>query len=532
MNSDENQLSTTGAAEGSSAPIVEVLQDAPVSQMEKAFQSVANDAAPIEVNQQDEATGGDHSPVTLEPLPQRTNVLQEGEIFLPWPENRNMDVEVKLAVPSTTWERTQKLLDAYPNVDLEKNLGGDEWSNTLAQAGYTVPAGDGFQATVTREGSQFRQAVKSEKGMLAAAQPRLKEDTGGASWSGEKAVLRVKSILGMGSLVQVPLWHSGFWVTLKAPTEGELLELNRQLNEEKITLGRMTYGLAFANSSVFFAGKLMDFVLDHVLETTLKPGMLDAKSLRDRIKSPDLQILAWGMASTIWPKGFPYARAVLDPTGSETKVIRELIAVGKLLWTDTASLSPWQIAHMAQRFGQVMGEDGLEKYRTEFTRGKGRRVQLSERVAVNLKVPSLTEYVNSGYKWVNNITAMVDQAFQMPPGSQERDKYIIEQGKATYMRQYAHWVESVVVDDNNVIDHVETVEQLLDALSEHNEFREAYFKGVREYIEDSTVSLIAIVATEEVDKSELPRFPNLLPIDAMSVFFILIVQMAMQIQNR
>lgn len=471
----------------------------------------------------------------LTPWPSQKRATQEAEVFLPAPAGRKLEDEpISIAIPTTTQKRTEDALGMLPNLDYEKMPGGVDWGNTIAATRYTIQFRDGFRSTVDREGSDFRQVVRSEKGILGASQPRFKE-SGGGLVTGEKAVLRVQALMGVGSLVSIPLWHSGFWITLKAPGEGALLELNRRLAQEKITLGRMTHGLAFSNNSVFWSAWLMDFAIAHIYDSSLKPEMLEKSGYRERIKSQDLLTIAWGLAAAVWPKGFPYARAIIDPAGGTTKVIREIINVMKLQWVDTASLTPWQISHMASRVSGSMSEETVQRYLDDFTRGKGRRVQLSENIAVMLKVPSVAEYVISGQKWVNNIMQMVDRAFQLPPDSVERNQYIGEQGKATNMRQYSHWIEQIITsngDEENVVVDVPTIEDALSAMSQSDELRKAYFEGVQQFIEDSTISLIAVPATEETDKSDMPRFPNLLPIDPLSVFFILLVQKTAQIQSR
>jgi hypothetical protein len=521
----ENEGTGTGTPPPAptSGPAIEPASQAAATAGEPSSAPAPENTAPAESSQQDET----ELPV-LDEWPMTGDVKQEFEVFIP-PKDGKFPAEPVLPIPSTTGARTGQMLDRLPNLDYESMEDGPEWASTLEQSGLTLHAGDGFRDTADREGSQWRQQVISEKGPLVAGVPRFKE-TEGPNLTGEKAVMRVRALLGMGSIVQIPLWHSGFWVTLKAPTEGALLELNRRISEEKVALGRYTHGLAYANTSVFFAGWLTDFVLSHVYDSSLNPQLLQSKTYRQLIKSLDLPILIWGLACSIWPKGFPYARSVIDMTGSKTKVLKELLNVSKLLWVDNASLTPWQIGHMANRMGNTMTEQGLEKYQSEFSRGQGRRVELAEGIAMMTKVPNLQEYLVVGQEWVNNIVSMVDKAFSM--GSpEERNQYIVDQGKATNMRQYMHWVQHLEVGDG-VVDHKETLERMFDTLSAKDEVREVFFPAIRKFIEDSTMAIVAIPATEESDKAPLPRFPHLLPIDAMSVFFILLVQKVALIQNR
>jgi hypothetical protein len=308
-----------------------------------------------------------------------------------------------------------------------------------------------------------------------------------------------------------------------------MLELNRRISEEKISLGRATYGLAYANNSVFFAGWLIDFALSHVYDTSLKAEVAD--DIRSRINQLDVPLLIWGITCTIWPNGFPYARAVLDQTNGQTKVIKEKVNVGRLLWVDNSSLTPWQISHMAQRHGNSMTAESLERYRNEFVRGKGRTIKLNDTISATLRVPNVDQYLTSGQKWVNNIVSMVDRAFGMSSDEGARDTYIMDQSKATNMRQFGHFIESLEVLDG-VIDDVETLDLTIDALSSSNEIRKEFFKGIKSFIEDSTMAVIAIPVTEDEEKSDLPRFPHLLPIDVMSVFFIALTTLIYKIQAR
>lgn len=453
------------------------------------------------------------------------NVIQEHEVFIPLDGKED---KVLLAIPADTSTRTEEALDALPNVALDSSESGEEWVNYIQQAQAISGHKDSFLSTVEREESQFKQKITSERGDLSIATPKFNDNIG-TKLTGESAVIRIRALTGLGSIVQIPLWHSGFWITLKTPSEAAMLELNRRLVDEKISLGRNTRGLAFANNSVFFTNWIMDLALSHVYETTLKSDVTD--NLRSLISTLDIHLIAWGLACAVWPRGFPYARSVLNSTKDQNVVIREKIDIRKCLWTDTTSLTPWQIGHMASRHGRTMTKDSVARYRDEFTRGKGRTIKLSDDLEVTLKVPSLDQYITSGQKWVNNIVDMVDRAFGLSPEEGVRDQYIMDQGKATNMRQYSHWIESINISGNSIEDP-DTLDMSVDALSANDDFRDKFFKGVKTYMEDSTISVIAIPALVNEEKTDLPRFPHLLPIDAMSVFFILLVQKSLLIQRR
>lgn len=467
------------------------------------------------------------APLVKTPRPPIENVLQEAEVFVPF-ETGEEKGPMSLPLPSDTAARRDEALSNLPNIDYLATKQGLRWVQTLENSKLTLPVDAWGERTVQRPASQWRQSVPSERGPLAAARPRFAEQ-GAPNVSGEKAVLRIRSLIGLGSIVQIPLWHSGFWITLKAPSDSELLELNRRLSEEKVSMGRETWGLSFSNEVVFYTGWIMDFALNNLYSTTLKPELLG--DLRKHISSLDIPIIAWGLACAIWPRGFPYSRSVLNQQ-ADSKIIEEKLAVGKLLFTDTGALTDWQRAHMANRMGSNMTLDSLTRYRSEFTLGQERELALTDTISLTLKVPSMETYINSGYKWINNIISMVDKAFAIPPGDNARNEYIYQQGKASAMRQFGHWVSAIQMEGETVLTEVETIEKALDALSERDDLYETYKKAIVAYSEDATIALIAVPATEEVKVTPLPRHAHLLPLDPLSTFFILLVQRATLIQSR
>jgi len=462
----------------------------------------------------------------LDPLPPSKTVQQDDETFLDLGKVQWVDTLETLAIPEETPERTDQVVASFPNEDINSTPKGAEWSGYLRGSTAVRTRGNWFGEIFEREGSAWRQSVTGQKGKLNAAFPTFKDEPG-SKITGERAMLRVRALVGLGSMIHVPLWHSGFWITLKAPPDGELLELHHQLAEEKIRLGRQTWGLSLANNSVFLASSVTDFIIRNSYGTSLK----DPGELRSKISSLDIPTLVWGIACVIWPRGFQYARSVLDQSGENYRVIKEKLNIPKLFWTDTNALTPWQISHMGNRNGPTMSPETVQRYRDDFTRGKGREIELAPGLKFMLRVPTLDQYLNSGQKWVNNIVAMADKAFQFPNDA-ARSAFVVSQGKATNMRQFAHWVESIDADGRLIADEG-TIETTLDALSSDDTLRAKFFDEVRKFMEDSTVSTVALPAATAGEREKaLPRFPHLLPLDTLSTFFILLVQKIQLIESR
>lgn len=496
--------------------------------IEAEAQAQEAEAAPAPTQEQE------HQPWPgLPPHAPSQTVLQTEQAYIPDYSDKPLtqsDGEI-LILPVDTVARQQQYEDERPNEDgagqTEKDV---RWYQRYDAGNYTRPSKNQFETSVNRAGSKWRNSAKSEgAGELMAARPRLAA-SGETTLTGQRAVQRIRALVGLGTLIQIPLWHSGFWITLRAPSEGEVLDLFRRTSEEKITLGRLTYGLAFANTSSFIARALVDFAMEHLHDATVKPGI----DIRKFIKVHDLQTIAWGLACTIWPKGFHYTRSVLGGEGKEKREAKGMLNLTKLQFVDTARLTEWQVAHMARRLGNTMTAEMLERYQSEFTLTE-RKVQLEDGLSMTLKIPTIDEYLTSGDRWISSITDMVDRAFQQPPSDEVRDRYVSHYGKTSIMRQFSHWIKDLQEDDTNspmVYSDFETIDMSLNDLSQIDPIRNKYFEAMHSFIDDTTMSVIATPTVDEGEENRLPRYPHLVPIDAVYSFFTLLVQKNDRVQAR
>ena len=471
------------------------------------------------------------APTRRPPAPDATNVRQDFDVYRPLPKDYQQPERIWL--PSDTPERLNAAIDAVPNVRLDDTTGSQQWARALNLGTELSMIGNAFGDSVLRPDSLWRQVVPSAEGDLAAKSPEFK-DSPGLTLTGERAILRMRHLLGQGSVTQIPLWHSGFWIALKAPSDGALLELDRRLLMEKITLGRTVHGLCYSNHNVYIIGWLVEFALNHIYDVSVEGWATE--DLRKHISSLDIPTLLWGLASVIWNQGFEYNQACAAEPEKCQHVFKELLDILKLHWVDNRSLTEWQVAHMAGRNNKARPEV-IEKYRSEFVRMRPRKVQVDDKVWVTLKTPTVEEYLDSGNRWVAGIVQMVDSAFQLDGEDGTRNAHIDEQGKATTMRQFAHYVSQIhLSNDNNILDR-ETLEMALNDLSSRPGLVDRYMDEIGKYINDSTIAVVAIPAHECPNcgtprESNLPKFPQLLPIDVASTFFTLLVQKVQAIRER
>lgn len=432
-----------------------------------------------------------------------------------------------IPVLSHTRESVIKRIDNNTDANRKDTPAARRWHDTFESSFTTVQSHAQFESTLTREGAEFRQALQTEKGAIGFSQPKF-ADSNVAKVSGEKAQLRVRALLGLGGLMTIPLWHSGFHITIKTPSDSSLIELRRRIMETKISLGRETHGLIFSNVSSYTTQWLVDFILDHVYETTLK----NSTDLRKKIATPDLPILFWGLACSIWPKGFHYVRALSTTEGiAEKQLVSGKINVGKLMWVDNTSFTKAQKAHMSNRVVATITDEMIERYKNDFPLYKGRTIDLGENLKINLHVPSAEDYIRSGNQWITALTSIVEEVFTSDKDDAERRNVAIaEHANATVMRQYGHWVENVLVDDSPQTDRG-TIDSILETMSENAEVRKKFHVEVGKYIDDITAAIIAIPEVSGKGTG-LNKYPNLIPLDVISVFFTLLMQRVSQILTR
>ena len=244
--------------------------------------------------------------------------------------------------------------------------------------------------------------------------------------------------------------------------------------------------------------------------------------------------MIWGMACAIWPNGFPYSRSILNKNDpSQSRIIRENVSVGRLLWVDNRAFTEWQLNHMGQRFGKTMTIDSLKRYKNEFTRGSNKTIVITDKIKMTLKVSSLQDHLVDGMRWINNIVSMVDRAFGVSQNDAERNEFIYTNGRASGMCLYSHLVENITLDDKHIIADRETIESLLKTMSADTKAFKAFFEEVRKFITESIISVIAVPSiSEEEDAQALPNHPHLVPLDMASVFFVQQVQIKQRILER
>lgn len=447
----------------------------------------------------------------------------------------------KIILPSDYDLETRKSLEQLPNVNLLDDPDTRRWANIVSQGLSLNTHNEAFIPTLEDEEAEFNNKLEHNNIDLAGRAPKFKPAEN-QNLKGDRAVIRVVNHLGLGTLFQAPLWHSGIYVTFKPPTETEIVELNRALMNSKILFGRYTYGLAYSNITSYTVNTIVDFIVSHIYDLTAKSEDITIENIRQHISCQDLPSLIWGFICTMYPKGFRYERACTVNPLKCNHIVEETLNVTKLQYTNLRTLNDWQKTFMSSRQSKVKSLADISRYKEELNKVQKRKVTISKQdgssIDITLKTPSLGEYIEAGHRWIGDIVNIVDQALAVDSSDQERNELIVQYGQATVMRQYSHWVDSIELD-TNIIDDQETVESNLDILSADDEIRDQFIKAVVDFINTSTISVIGIpvydcpaCGSEQPTSMTIPQYKNIIPLDMIQLFFDLHTQRLARITQR
>lgn len=376
-----------------------------------------------------------------------------------------------------------------------------------------------FQNIGERAGSDWGQGMEHGGSLFSAGKPKLAATA--------DPVMRIRNELGMGSLIQVPLWHSGIWITLNTPSDSALLELEQRMAMEKVSLGRSSNGMIFSNSEIYTKNHLVDFIMEHVYSVTAESK--ESSFLKAIILDLDYPQLVWGMALSCYPGGYPLLQPCVANPESCTHVVEALINLARISWVDRSRLSAAQRIHMLNR-GKPSTVAKIQEYQKEFSATAHGEVKVNDTVSLRMRTPSLEESKIIGYAWVEQILNTTQKAFGMRLADGAREQYVQNQALLTSLRQYGQWFDAVIRTspggDDEVVTEREPVDDIITMIASSNEMSTAVYKAVRKFIDDSTLSMIALPKykcpmCQGEPSEEYLKHPKLIPLDVVQVFFTL-----------
>lgn len=442
-------------------------------------------------------------------------------------------------IPNFTTDQLSKLSeDVLSKTRGEADHVADYLSSVL-EAGRLAMTGD----TLTYLEDELYDHVEYNGEKLSTS-GHIPTQASGRQVSGKSAMIRAQSRAGGGIPVPVFLPHSCIWVVLLPPSEEKMLDLWRSMVNDKITLGRYTYGAIFSATSIVTIRKIVDFCLAHVEATSVKLEGSEL-TLLDVIKITDIPLLFNGMGLAMHPRGIDYSSpCIVDPSTcshvTKGKLNVETLAKYTAKFPEAAKPCLASSGANSVTVEQVMLAQSslapIGKY-TLTEQVEGMDDLLTD---LYLEVPSLRKAIAIGERWVNSVRDSILNSLNLeaPADAEEwseRNLHITRAGKASYLRQYGAWVKKIDMYEGGIVENsIDDIAGVLTALSSSDSARAQMVQHCEAYIKASTRAIVGIKTHECPGCKRSPESTGngIIALDPVRLFFKFLLIRVNRIQAR
>ena len=358
---------------------------------------------------------------------------------------------------------------------------------------------------------------------------KLKSRSGNVT--GHAAIAAFSAALGVGENVEVPLWHSGFWVALRPPRQAEIVSLQASIANSAVELGRATNTAVFSNYGVVANRIIVDFIKTHIVYTTLD---CEVDDLFDHICCQDLQALVLGLAISMFPKGTQITRTCKNATKIDDNgapkcdyIVTGTIDPKKLLFVNRKALTTEHFITMGKKAPKTVSIDEAAEYKRTLRKLADKNVEFDTgdaKTVFTLSLPSVAKYVRDGELWVNEIINRAEAIFQDTDGREAKEKKVDSMLSAFTLGLYSTFITEIRLGDIVATDQA-TVLALLEQLSTDGRILTTYIKEMRDYISETAIAVVATPSytcpkcKEEQSPDENSDFKNLIPLNMVETFF-------------
>ena len=430
--------------------------------------------------------------------------------------------EIEKQIDDEDFQEVIKKLTDNELITLSAIVGGK--SKTLA--------GDIFADFMKDTGADWNQGLEYDGKDLNVRPIPVNKNMKG-TLSGNKAVLKFSNFLGVGGVTQIPLWHSGFWISLNPISEVDIIDLEIRIGENQIALGRKTNGAVFSNDEVVYNRILMDFVISHMSDTTIK--LNDDEDIRDYMCMQDMYTIILGLIEAIKPNGFNVLLACKNAVKLDKKngmkcdySVSGTVDPKKLLWVNRNGLSKDQIKHMTSRSPYSVSTEDVVSYQDNLSVLNDKEVNITTTsdnvITIIIKVPTIQEHISHGTMWVESVIDMVEDLLGNDNSEEAKNIKINEMSKATLLNTYLHFIKEIRTDDGVNVTDSSDISEVLNLFVKDKELYGAVVREIKSYINENKISVIGTPVytcpTCKEDQDGGPgAFTEIIPLNVISTFF-------------
>ena len=521
--------------------------------MENNEQQVKQDSVQPQQPETTEVTDDRHEQIN--PYSNETVIKDLESIMKKQDENEKLLKQLSRSIPMPS-AAYSKVVDFFQKIEkyIDEN-GEDSISEKqrsvledIRQSSMYTLFRDMFYSKVNNDKDNYVNDIHYADKTINTKSASITKSEGDENVSGLKAINRFRSLISVGEVIQLPLWHSGFWVLIKPPTQAEIANLQTSIVSNEINLGRETNTLVYSNYSVVTNRILTEFVIDHINQTSIK-GWQDL-DLREYISTQDFYPLVVGMLSTMAPEGVNIIRycsnaTVNDETGKPKCdfFVSGTVDPKKLIWVNRKALTTKMLSHMTTRkFNETMTPDMVKDYQMNINSLRDKTVSINldngKSFEVTFTVPSLKDYLVNGEAWVEEIITMAESMFTDTDNKDQKNAKVNNLSNSSVLGIYNTFVKSFKLPTGEIITDTSTFKEILSDLSLDDTAFKSFIDQLSEYISDSPIAVVATPTytcpkcNKEQKEGASGPFKEFIPLDVVSHFFVLCGLRSRIIQQR
>lgn len=436
----------------------------------------------------------------------------------------------------------ERLKDEFFNKESPEEF--ERWWNRLsaAQGTYMVQDDQLFDTT-TRNGAKWRNMLNHGTEEAPQYKGLINEKGLGKSSTNDVSASfnLLSGLLKLGMNAYTPLYHTGIWVKLRAPTAYSFIRLDEAISDEKVEYGKATRGEIFSNDAAIVRKHVADFIIDHI-ETSTAPKD-DPDYLKSIIKVEDLNTLMLAIMKARYPDGYPLVQVCTVDPNECTHAVEGLVDLRSLLWVDTTALTPRQYAIISNVRKRIT-EEQVQEYQDEFRAGGKGVIHLSTEevvddniingVTIHISMPTLAKEEDYAVNWIRNMEHEIEELFREKNDPADRKRKWQETISANYLKTYGQYIDSIeIIEAGRKIKEFdaerdpEEIERFFEMVSGEQTYTKRFIEALKKYMAENVVSVVGILNYEcphcgKKHDTRPGKHHIVLPLDMVSTFFTLV----------
>ena len=364
----------------------------------------------------------------------------------------------------------------------------------------------------TKEMMKLEKCIK-ELG-LSKIKPNIPTSDGPKVLSGDAALATV--IARTKGVFRIPLYNSGFWISVKPPTLSELDAFIREVDTDFKEFGRILgahYHLIF---DLFIKQKLMELVTNNIINSNFDNFKSD-DALLEVISLNDYDTIAWAFSTMMYSDGINIGVHCTNPDCAY-RDNNQYVDLSKCNYLNHDVFNADASAYMLAGFTPktIRTAKDLHHYRTNILKGSKSVKDKSGDNVYTFEVPTMRRFFDIGRELVENITQTVH-------GEKNTTNEMLA-NEITYntYKMLTPWISKLTMLDNGTTQFITSDSKaIMESLDIGYGENSTVYEDVEQFIKDSRVCYFGVTSLKCPKCGKVPNFSrdNMLVFDMGHLFF-------------